>query len=383
MRLAFADYDLPTVSRVFLYLYTGDYDDETYPNLGHNAKPIASSPGEEITNLQQRDDKTSDNKDPADDTQPVFARNVTALVKRNLKVYLCAKALQIESLEALALVKLESNCCNDLESADVASIISYVYEHSTHEDLKLRTMVMRSCTKNMPLATGDAEIVSLLKKHEPLAWTLIEETWRNAVDLTTVGKAPNDERQAEFHKMQVECEQLRTELKSVATALVKFGRPQPDQQSQTARLKAEITVLRAQNNHLETEASRLTKANTDLWNEREALQKKLSQEYQKKDNKHQALMKKNFVLENKFEETQVDLRKAESRRFAWGALNREKKELKEEVDWLKNTLTNAQRLVQNTRECRQCHYAFWALLKVNLHKNDVWVKCARCGVNHR
>lgn len=34
IRLEFTDHDLQTVSRVFLYLYTGDYSDESYPNLG-------------------------------------------------------------------------------------------------------------------------------------------------------------------------------------------------------------------------------------------------------------------------------------------------------------------------------------------------------------
>ncbi|KAF7509600.1 hypothetical protein GJ744_007638 [Endocarpon pusillum] len=111
------------------------------------------------------------NRDPTRDPQPVFPRNVNALVKRNLKVYLCAKALQIKSLEALALVKLESRCRNDLDPADIASTISYVYEHSTHEDLKLRTMVMRSCTKNVALVVRDAETVSLLKEYEPLTST--------------------------------------------------------------------------------------------------------------------------------------------------------------------------------------------------------------------
>ncbi len=92
---------------------------------------------------------------------------------------------------------------------------SYLYEHATDGDLRIRTMVMHSCTKNMALVTGDADIVVLLKKHGPLTWKLIKrdkDDALTAVNRMTVTRAPNLEQQAKSNNMGVERKQLARSL---------------------------------------------------------------------------------------------------------------------------------------------------------------------------
>ncbi|ERF72406.1 hypothetical protein EPUS_06035 [Endocarpon pusillum Z07020] len=382
IRLAFADYDLPTVSRVFLYLYTGNYDDGMYPNFGRNTKSIASSPGQESIHLQRHDGKRSDNKDPTGDPQPVFSRNVNALVESNLKVHLCAKALQIKSLEALALVKLESRCLNDLDPADIASIISYVYEHSTHEDLELRTMVMRSCTKNIVLVMRDAEIVSLLKKYEPLASNLLEETWAYVTQQSITEERSRKENETAIVKLEAECQELRKEKESATTSLVKYKGPNLELKSQVLSLKAGTASLASQNDSMRKKISSMTCEKSILLDEQVALRKKLRWENGISRNQQHNLQQKISSLQNKLDNANSRLRDADPANHALGRVRGENESLRKEVKWLRRMLEHAQRLVKDTTECRHCDTAFWALLKVDLHKDDVYVKCGSCGQKH-
>lgn len=370
------------MSRVFLYLYTGNYDDGTYPNFGRNTKSIASSPGQESINLQQHNGKPSVNKDPPGDSQTVFPRNVNALVKANLKVYLCAKALQIKSLEALALVKLELRCRNDLDSADAASIISYVYEHSTHEDLELRTMVMRSCTKNVALVMRDAEIVSLLKKYEPLASNLLRETWTYFTQQSTAEERSRKENATEIAKLKAECQELRKEKESATTSLVKYRGPNLELESQVLSLKAGTASLASQNDSMRKKISSMTCEKSILLDEQEALRKKLRWENGISRSQQHNLQQKISSLQNKLDSANSRLRDTEPANHAWGRVRGENASLRKEVQWLRGKLGHAQRLVKDTTECRRCGKAFWALLKVDLRKNDVCVKCGSCGQKH-
>ncbi len=387
VRLGFADYTLPTVSRVFLYLYTGDYNDETYPRLGRNTKSIVSSPSEENINLQQaqrgQNGKGSNNtEEPTNDHQPVFPGHVTALAKNNLEVYHCAKALQVESLKALALAKFESRCHKDLKSADVAAMIRFVYEDNSQQDIKLRSLLLRHCTKNIAPVIGDAEIVSLLKKHEPLAWNLLEEAWANVTQLSAAEERLRKEKEAEIATLEAECKKLRKETESAATSLVKYKGPNLELESQVLSLKAGTTSLVIRNDLMQKEIASLTREKLSLLNEQGALRQELRRENGKSRGQQHNLQQKILSLEQKLGHANSRLREAESANHAWGRIRREKDSLRKEVEWLRGTLEYAQRLVKDTRECRHCGDTFWALLKVDLHKDDVYIKCGDCGQKH-
>ncbi len=390
VRLAFAEYNLPTVSRVFLYLYTGKYDDSTYPRLGRNTKSVASSSSEENTNLQQaqheqnsnRTNNNNNNKEPINDHQPGFPRHFTALVSSNLEVYLCAKALQVESLKALALAKLESRCNKDLKPADVAAMIRFVYEGSSQQDIQLRTLLMRHCTKNIALVVGDAEVVSLLKKHEPLAWSLLEEARANVTQLSTAEERLKKVKQAEISKLEAECKKLRVETESATTSLVKYKAPDLELESQVLDLKAGTASLVSRNDCLRKEISNLTRENVNLLNEQEALRDELRRENGKSRGQQHNLWQKISSLQKRLDDTKSRLRTAESADQAWARVRDEKDALGKEIAWLRGTLEYAQRRVKDTKKCKFCHQVFWALLKVDLVKDDVYIKCGDCGQKH-
>lgn len=372
---------------MFLYLYTWNYDDESHPSLGRNIKPIIDSPGEEVPNLQkahheQNGKQPNNNKEPTNDHQPNSPPLVTALAKINLKVYLCAKALQIESLKTLALAKLDSSCQRDLESGHIGAMICFVYEDNSLQDIQLRTLLMRHCTKNIALVMGDAKVVSLLKKHEPLAWSLLEEAWANATQLSTAEERSRKEKQAEIAKLEAECKELRQGTESATTSLVKYKGPDPELESQVLSLKAGTASLVSRNDSLWKEISSLTRENSDLLKEQDALRLELSREMGRSRGQQHNLQQKISSLQIKLEVAKSRLQKAESANQGWSRLRKENESLKKEVEWLRETLEFAQQLIKNTKECRYCHQVFWALLKVDLGKNDVCVRCGDCGQKH-
>jgi len=337
--LEFADYDLPTISRAFLYLYTGDYSDECYPNLGHSAKSSLPVPLEETTNLQkmiarQEHDEHSKIQDPssAPQIEPTKASRVTSLAIENLKVYLCAKTLVIEPLKALALVKLDSRSRNDIKSAGLAPIFSFVYQHTRSEDLDVRTVLMRICAENMAVVERDAVLLPLLKKHEPMAWTLLEEKLIKTIQLPATVRATDREQQERINKLKAECETLRNETKSVSTALVKFNGS--DQALQATSLAAENLLL-------EQDKSRLERENETLKNEQQALQRKLRQENGKRRNEQHNSENSIFRLKARLRDAESRLSNAESGNRAWGTLKNEKKSLKAEVQRLEALLDDA------------------------------------------
>jgi hypothetical protein len=95
VRLEFADHNVPTVSRVFLFMYTGYYSDVSYPVLGVKRR---DSPGPPC----------------GSDVLLVDSDSPGTITAKNLDVYLCAKLLAIKPLQTLAITKLDKHCRNKI-----------------------------------------------------------------------------------------------------------------------------------------------------------------------------------------------------------------------------------------------------------------------------
>ena len=364
MRLQFTNLDLPTVSRVLVHLYMGDYSDETYPLLGEECQSIPDLPG-------------GHNTPPTQSTEYHGLRGIAA---KNVHVYLCAKMLAIDPLKTLAVAKLDSRFRDSLDSANLAAAFSFVFEHTASEDTELRTMLMRICMENIALVKGDAHLASLLNQHEPVAWNLLGETWMKSVVLHTPEKASNTEEQSEINRLKAECEQMRIQMTSATTALVKLDRPLPAQESGILPGAMEACDLRKDIYHSET--LKLAQAKRDLMKKQRALQEELQHENKKSPKAQTTLRDKVSILEEKLSNAQSNLKNAEAKNRAWGVLKKEKKSLKSEVEWLEDALDKAQKRVEELRKCSHCDKAFWALLKIDREKNKIYVKCGKCGRKH-
>lgn len=413
MRLEFADYDLPTVARVLLYLYTGKYHDEVYPNLGHPLKSsIATSPlvgANSHQNVSQQQEEEGRNIKDSPLTFGVGPTNSTGIkiwAVKNLDVYLCAKALKIDLLKTLALTKLDFRCRSDVSSASLVATFSYIYDRISFGDTDLRTMLLRICFENHDLVQRDGELVNVLKRHEPITWTLLAEMLLKVPEMPVPAVSSNKGLQAEIDLLRAENERLKKDTHSttpMTTALVKYKASDSGLESEVVSLNARMKLLRAENGHLKTETSTLTQANQILVKEQDAQKSKPDQEDGKqRKREHAANMRISFLegkvrylvnqlrnaesrlryLVNQLNDAESRLRHADAQNYAWGKLHREKKALRSEVEWLEGMLKDAQTLVKETRECKHCDKAFWALLKVDLNQDDVCVKCGNCGQKH-
>lgn len=218
------------------------------------------------------------------------------------------------------------------------------------EDVDLRTTLLRICTENVALVKLDAELVSLLENHEPVAWNLLADTWMKLLEATAAEKAKKRERQEEIDILKAECQELRNETKSATTALVKFKRTDLGLESEVLDLKTGVTSLMTRNNPSEMEASCLTRKISDLTNEQAALKRELRQENGQRRNEQHNYANKISKLEAKLD-AQSRLR---ARNYAWGKLREEKDSLKREVQWLEDMLHDAEERVQDVRECSHC-----------------------------
>jgi BTB/POZ domain len=377
VRLEFANYDLQTLSRVILFLYTGKYSDESYPDLGY-IKP--SSPPDDRTNLENKPDI----RDSPDLFEMMSSKSprATEIAVNNFKVYLCAKTLDIEPLKGLALAKLESCCHNRFIWKGIVPIFSYIHEHSNPEEIDLRTMLMRVCMKDTNVVMRDPELVALLKKHEPVAWILLEETTTKISKLQAAEKVSQAEQRAQIDKLKEECERLRNETKSTETALVKFKDPDLSLQSKLLNTRNEARLLRARNAVLEAEISEFTQAYQALMKEHETMKKEVKHAKGKTLTGDQNYGNKIQSLQEKLKNAQTKLRHTDSSNHAWGKLNHEKKSLESQVQYLKDMLEDAEGLLSDTRKCRRCGTGFCALLSVNRERKEIYVKCADCGHTH-
>jgi hypothetical protein len=186
----------------------------------------------------------------------------------------------------------------------------------------LRTTLVYICLENSAFAAAGAEIVFLMEQHEPVAWHLGRRVLMKSLELLPMEEVSKPEKQADRNEFKAEFQQLRNELKSVSTALIRYQPPQP----QEAKSKA----------------------------------------------------------------SDAEARQNSPRYYTWGALRRAEKGLRSdvtnltsEVTTLKNSLEEAQKRIKDCQSCRVCRRQFFALLKVDLPKGDIWVKCRSCGGNHR
>jgi chromosome segregation ATPase len=241
---------------------------------------------------------------------------------------------------------------------------------------------MRVCMKNKNVVMRDPELVALLNKHEPVAWTLLEETRTKILELRAAEKITNAEQRAEIDKLKEECERFRNGVKSTETALVKFKDPDLGLRSKLLNTRNEARLLRARNAVLEAEISECTQAYQALTKEQETLKRDVKHANGKTLTEHQNCGKKIKSLQGQLKDAQIKLHHTDSSNHAWGKINHEKKSLKSQVQYLEDMLEDAEGLVDDTRKCRQCGMGFWALLRVNREKKEVYVKCADCGYSH-
>lgn len=377
VRLEFADYNLSTLSRVFLYCYTGDYSDECYPANGRIGPSLSVLSCEE--NNTRPKSPSQMQADTTDQSPPSNSSRITTMVRENLKVYLCAKTLAIGSLQAHALTKFESRCRDAIKEAGFAAVFDYVYKHTSTGDVDLRKMLIRTCMKNMNLIMRDEELLSSLRKNEPIAWSLLEETRTKNLDIRAAAKSSDTEHQAEIEKLKTECEQLRSEKKSPPTALVRYrpSAPAPDLPSslEVTNLKTRTSLLRAENDQSKLELSKLTL-------EVDSLKHALRLESGKRQNDMHNWENRMEGLQLKLHNAEARLQSTASSDRAWGKLNKAKKSLQSEVDSLEYLIGKAERQMKDVDSCKGCDKAFWALLKVDLDKNDIVVQCGNCGQRH-
>jgi hypothetical protein len=357
VRLEFADHTIATVSRVFLFLYTGDYSDIFYPVLGRKRQDSLCPPH-------------------SNDALLLDADGPTTIAAKNLEVYLCAKTLAIKSLQTFAITKLDNYCRNEVMSPNFPATLSYILDRTTSEDLELRTTLVYICLENSAFAARGADIETLLVQHEPVAWNLGRKVLMKSLELLPLEKVSESKKQADADAddLKAECKQLRIELKSVATALVQYQPPQPLERPELLRLRNEVTPLRAQNARMHLATRQLARANLEL--EAKLEKGKAGNNQHLSDNKRSS-------LEAQLQDAESKLRSANSARFAWGAMQRKNQGLRSDVTTLKNALEEAERRMKDCKSCRVCRREFFGLLKMDLPKGDIWVKCRSCGGNHR
>jgi len=255
------------------------------------------------------------------DTLLVDSDGPAPIAAKNLDVYFCAKTLAIKPLQAFAVTKLDKHCRDEVKSPDFPATLSYILDHTTSADLELRMTLVYICLENSAFATRSADIVALLEQHEPVAWRLSTKVLMKSLELLPVEKGSEPEKQADADG-------------------VKMGKKRNEQHVSKDRLLA----LEGQLQEAKSKAS----------------------------------------------DAESRLHKANSSQHAWGAMKRANKGLQAEVTALnaevtklKNSLEEAQTRVKDCKSCHVCHRQFFVLLKVDLPKGDIWVKCRSCGGNHR
>jgi DNA repair exonuclease SbcCD ATPase subunit len=345
-----------------VYLYTGGYSDEFYPILGVEHRGILNPPGGHKMQSDQ-------------------SHSVSSMVKKNLNVYLCAKDLAIEPLKALAVTKFESRCRDDVSEPVLAAIFHLVYESTDSKDIELRIKLMRICHYNRSVAEHGTELVSAIKMHEPMAWILMQEICVHFHNIQAAAKSSQTTQQAKIDSLEAQCKKLESEEASATTAVVKFNQIQPSQGRQALSLIPSANILRNSTNHsndFKTEASKLLQENQKLQNKQKDLERQLRQENGRRRNQQHNFEVKISILGDRL----AKLKNVQASNHAWGALNLEKASLEKRAAWLKDIIVYAQKRVKDIRECTHCNTNFWGLLKVDLEKNDVYIKCGSCGQKH-
>ena len=162
-RVKFPEEDPKILSRVFFFLYSGDYDyaeAESVPECFH--KLLQYQPIEKPT--------------PDDEK---WSGYVVESFKTIALVYKCADMLGIEGLKNLAakrfLLQAPTGICIDgFEEA-----LRVMYESTASNDQMLRIPATRVCIQKYSLVANREETIKVILKHEPVVWdvatSLLEE----------------------------------------------------------------------------------------------------------------------------------------------------------------------------------------------------------------
>ena len=195
------DADLETMGRVLLFLYTGNYDDETAPILG---KPIQlkldEGSLENAIGFGLKDVVKAEYHTPAapsstasdlmtpTSTIATQSKQTTKLLA-NAQVYFCAKKFDIGPLAMLAKQKFISSSHDRFSAIDFVEPAQIVFENTATDDMGLRSDVIRICIANLDRVEANQDLTRLLQTHERTSWTLLQEIQTRF--LATLDKSDN------------------------------------------------------------------------------------------------------------------------------------------------------------------------------------------------
>ena len=260
-RAEICSHDLATVSRVLLFLHTGDYDDKVVPDLGKALPGIdklesyAQLSSDDESTLFEESEGTQEikselhNKGKRDDA--VTDKTLGSQLVVNAKVYLCAKTLKIDDLLTLALERFMSLAHARLSVSVIVAVATFIFEDCKTNDVELRAEMFRVCLKRIASVKSEGCLVQLLQMHEPLAWTLLkgaEETRSKLASTLEEGKKATAQSIQSGEKLVADVKRLTAENKRLAAAVSakndevnELFLEEQDQNSDIEKLRVEIS----------------------------------------------------------------------------------------------------------------------------------------------
>ncbi len=155
------------LSMTLSYLYTGDYNDEIMTSKE------AQIPSGNLAMLGDNDESENSSKlgDPM--IHSTACQTPACLV--SVRVYILADYTQIDGLKKLALSKFSVQAQRQFDTQSFLGAVQTTFDHTSHNDLGLRKVVIRLCFENIDLVEQDEDLTAIINANEPVAWSLLKE----------------------------------------------------------------------------------------------------------------------------------------------------------------------------------------------------------------
>jgi hypothetical protein len=226
-RVEIVDTDIEAMSRTLLFLYAGNYNDDSAPFLGKGTSSLPSNgnyseAADDDSTLigspinRPRITTTSANPKPEKSSTETTTQQIKQLLA-NVNVYSCVRNLEIDGLVTLGRAKIISRAQKPFSAAALWRLLG-LYSAKQNQmtwDLEHK---FSPCVKYLTSVKANTDLVRLLMMHEHLAWTLLETKTRLMKPEENTKRSPNaqpDEvlkKSAECDRLAVTCEKLTAEL---------------------------------------------------------------------------------------------------------------------------------------------------------------------------
>jgi hypothetical protein len=155
-RIDLSEEDPKILSRILIFLYTGDYDAAKVPDFFHK--------------LTAKSAKATSNKVKAMGTRTSDGKRAMADLKTHAMVYKLADMLDITALKTTASDRFLAGIGNCCDSPSFAEPLKVMYEHTQPCDAFLRLPATTACVKQHKKVTWCPEVLEVIMRYEANAW---------------------------------------------------------------------------------------------------------------------------------------------------------------------------------------------------------------------